>query len=64
MNFLICNKPDSWPIGMAPDLHSFIPLYCAGLWLAVNIMPGKFNFPDAKYNMSVEAKPIRITSMP
>ena len=27
-------------------------------------MPGKFNFPDAKYNISVEASPILITSIP
>ena len=60
---ITCN-PDSLPIGLAPLLHNFIPLYFAGLWLAVNIIPGKFNFPEAKYNMSVEDNPIRITSMP
>ena len=26
--------------------------------------PGIFNLPEAKYNMSVEARPIRITSIP
>ena len=27
-------------------------------------MPGKFNFPEAKYNISVDASPILITSIP
>ena len=27
------------PIGCAPARHIFMPLYCAGLWLAVNITP-------------------------
>jgi hypothetical protein len=39
-------------------------LYSAGLWLAVNIAPGNPSLPEAKYIKSVEAKPIRITSMP
>ena len=34
------------------------------MWLAVNIAPGIFNLPAAKYNMSVDASPIRITSIP
>ena len=41
-----------------------MPLYSAGLWLAVNIAPGSPSFPEAKYNISVDAKPIRITSIP
>ncbi|CAB4816847.1 unannotated protein [freshwater metagenome] len=41
-----------------------IPLYSAGLWLAVNIAPGRLSFPDAKYNISVDANPIRVTSKP
>ena len=28
--------------GDAPARHSFTPLYSAGLWLAVNIAPGRF----------------------
>ncbi len=28
------------PIGCAPARQSLMPLYCAGLWLAVNIAPG------------------------
>ena len=39
---LIRISPDSWPIGRAWLLHNLIPLYAAGLWLAVNIAPGKF----------------------
>ncbi|CAB4810921.1 unannotated protein [freshwater metagenome] len=62
--FSIVCKPDSLPIGLAPLRHNLIPLYCAGLWLAVNIAPGIFNFPAAKYNISVDARPIRITSKP
>jgi hypothetical protein len=27
-------------------------------------MPGRFNFPEAKYSISVDAKPILITSIP
>ena len=41
-----------------------MPLYSPGLWLAVNMAPGIFNLPAAKYNISVEASPIRITSSP
>ena len=32
-------SPESCPIGAAPARHILIPLYCAGLWLAVNIAP-------------------------
>ena len=62
--FSIASKPDSFPIGRAPLKQSLIPLYSAGLWLAVNIAPGKFSFPAAKYNISVDASPMRITSIP
>ena len=51
-------------MGRAPLKQSLIPLYAAGLWLAVNIAPGRFSFPAAKYNISVEASPIRMTSRP
>ena len=51
-------------MGRALLRHSLIPLYSAGLWLAVNIAPGIPSLPEAKYNISVEAKPIRMTSMP
>jgi hypothetical protein len=36
----ISARPVSSPIGLAPARHSLIPLYWAGLWLAVNIAPG------------------------
>ena len=45
---LICASPVCSPIGAAPARHSLMPLYCAGLWLAVNIAPGASSFPDAK----------------
>ncbi|SKV64947.1 Uncharacterised protein [Mycobacteroides abscessus subsp. abscessus] len=38
----------SLPTGLAPARHSLIPLYAAGLWLAVNIAPGQSNNPEAK----------------
>ena len=41
-----------------------MPLYSAGLWLAVNIAPGISKRPDAKYKPSVEHSPILITSTP
>lgn len=44
----IVSNPDSFPIGRAPLRHNLIPLYSAGLWLAVNMAPGKFNLPAAK----------------
>ena len=40
-------SPLSSPIGRAPDRHSFIPLYAAGLWLAVNITAGASRAPLA-----------------
>lgn len=41
-----------------------MPLYLAGLWLAVNIAPGRFSEPDAKYSWSVLARPMLTTSRP
>ena len=35
-------RPESCPTGVAPARHILIPLYWAGLWLAVNIAPGRF----------------------
>ena len=40
-------SPLSWPTGLAPARHSLMPLYFAGLWLAVNIAPGRPSEPDA-----------------
>ncbi len=37
----ISASPVSWPTGEAPARHSLMPLYWAGLWLAVNIAPGQ-----------------------
>ena len=51
------------PIGCAPARHIFMPLYCAGLWLAVNITPAWPSRPD-EVELSVEARPIMITSAP
>ena len=34
--------------GAAPARHSLMPLYFAGLWLAVNIAPGRARLPEAK----------------
>ena len=34
-------RPVSRPTGAACAWHSLMPLYCAGLWLAVNIAPGQ-----------------------
>ena len=45
---LICVRPVCSPTGAAPARHSLMPLYCAGLWLAVNIAPGASSVPDAK----------------
>ena len=36
----ISASPVSSPTGTAPARQSLMPLYCAGLWLAVNIAPG------------------------
>ena len=44
----IAPRPDSLPIGDAPARHILIPLYAAGLWLAVNITPGRSKCPEAK----------------
>jgi hypothetical protein len=44
----ISTKPVSLPIGEANARHILIPLYCAGLWLAVNIAPGCSRRPEAK----------------
>ena len=41
-----------------------MPLYCAGLWLAVNIAAGASSDPAAKYTRSVEASPTSTTSAP
>ena len=45
---LISTSPVSSPTGRAPDRHSLIPLYLAGLCDAVNMAPGASNRPDAK----------------
>src|SRR6266498_4051939 len=57
-------RPVSCPTGAAPARHSLMPLYWAGLWLAVNIAPGASRCPDAKYTRSVEARPSSTTSTP
>ena len=58
------SSPVSAPTGRAPDRHSLIPLYPAGLCDAVNIAPGMSRVPDAKYMRSVEASPTSMTSSP
>ena len=40
-------RPVSCPTGRAPAWHILIPLYWAGLWLAVNIAPGTSIAPEA-----------------
>ena len=40
-------RPLSCPTGRAPARHILIPLYWAGLWLAVNIAPGWSRAPLA-----------------
>ena len=40
-------RPVSMPTGLAPALHSLMPLYFAGLWLAVTIAPGTSRRPLA-----------------
>ena len=45
---LISARPVSWPIGAAPARHILMPLYSAGLWLAVNIAAGLSSVPAAK----------------
>src|SRR4051812_37559004 len=59
-----CARPVSWPTGFAPARQSLIPLYFAGLWLAVNIAPGMSSLPAAKYSRSVEPRPAPTTSAP
>jgi hypothetical protein len=44
----IVARPVSAPMGAAPARQSLMPLYCAGLWLAVNIAPGTSRAPEAK----------------
>ncbi len=61
---LISRRPESSPIGLAPARHSFMPLYCAGLWDAVNMAPGAPIWPAAKYTRSVEARPRSTTLRP
>lgn len=41
-------RPLSAPTGLAAARHSLIPLYAAGLWLAVNMAPGQSSDPEAK----------------
>ena len=36
------------PTGVRQARHILMPLYCAGLWLAVNIAPGWPRWPEAK----------------
>ena len=50
--------------GTAPAFAILIPLYCAGLWLAVNVAPAHSRVPHAKYSSSVEMLPITVTSAP
>ena len=40
-------SPVSAPTGRAPARHSLMPLYLAGLWLAVTIAPGMPSAPLA-----------------
>lgn len=44
----ISASPVSWPTGAAPARHILMPLYRAGLWLAVNMAPGRPRWPLAK----------------
>jgi hypothetical protein len=60
----IQDRPVSCPTGRAPDRHSLMPLYFAGLWLAVNMAPGSPSHPDAKYSWSVEPSPVCTTAAP
>ena len=39
------------PIGWASARHILIPLYCAGLWLAVNIAPGMAEVPGGEVEL-------------
>ena len=40
-------RPVCSPTGLAPSRQSLIPLYLAGLWLAVIIAPGRPRLPLA-----------------
>ncbi len=40
-------RPDSEEIGWAPALDILMPLYSAGLWLAVKMTPAAFSEPQA-----------------
>ena len=62
--FFISNRPECSPIGTAPELQSFNPLYSLGLWDAVIITPGKFSSPDKEYTTSVGTRPIYKTDLP
>ena len=44
---LISCRPVWMPTGLAPARHSLMPLYRAGLWLAVIIAPGMPRSPLA-----------------
>ncbi len=44
----ISASPVSSPMGAARVRHILMPLYCAGLWLAVNIAPAMPRLPEAK----------------
>ena len=44
----MADSPVSKPTGTAFARQSLMPLYWAGLWLAVNIAPGTPRCPEAK----------------
>ena len=54
---LICVQPVCSPTGAAPARHSLMPLYCAGLWLAVNIAPGASSLPGREVDEVGRAQP-------
>ncbi|BAS07328.1 hypothetical protein AHiyo4_07500 [Arthrobacter sp. Hiyo4] len=41
-------RPDSEEMGCAPAFDILMPLYSAGLWLAVNVAPAALREPQAK----------------
>ena len=47
-----------------PSWQNFRPAVLPGLWLAVNMMPGRSREPLAKCGRSVDARPRSITSCP
>ena len=51
-------------IGRASARQNLMPLYSPGLWLAVNIAPGRPSRPEANHNSSVLARPMSTTSAP